>query len=118
LNCRRLGFNQRRSELFGLLLFLTRLDSATPLVEAQTAAGSAPVGELTYGGKEFNLYNSQLGFEQTGNLITKSINAYNQLRPHASCDYMAPEQTHLKSGQLNKRWKNYNKHHNYEKATV
>ena len=67
---------------------------------------------------EFNLYNTQLGFEQTGNLITKSINAYNQLRPHASCDYMTPSQTHLKSGQLNKRWKNYNNHYNHEKATV
>jgi hypothetical protein len=52
LSCRRLGFNQRRFELCGLLLFLTRLDSATPLVEAQTAASSAPVGKLTYGGKK------------------------------------------------------------------
>jgi putative transposase len=67
---------------------------------------------------EFNLYNSQLGFEQTGNLIAKSINAYNKLRPHASCDYMTPEQTHLQSGQLNKRWKNYNQHYKHEKATV
>jgi putative transposase len=66
---------------------------------------------------EFNLYNSQLGFEQTSNLITKSINAYNQLRPHASCDYMTPEQTHLQSGKLNKRWKNYNRTYNHEKTT-
>ena len=55
----------------------------------------------------FNLFNSQLGFEQTSNLITKSIRAYNHLRPHASCDYMTPEQAHLQSGQLNKRWKTY-----------
>jgi transposase InsO family protein len=67
---------------------------------------------------EFNLYNTQLGFEQTSNLITKSISAYNQLRPHASCDYMTPDQTHLQSGQLNKRWKTYNQHYNNEKATV
>jgi hypothetical protein len=33
LSCRRLGFNQRRFELCGLLLFSTRLDSATPLVD-------------------------------------------------------------------------------------
>lgn len=67
---------------------------------------------------EFNLYNSQIGFKHTGILISKSINAYNQLRPHASCDYMTPNETHLKSGQLNKRWKNY-KHQNYhEKTTV
>lgn len=67
---------------------------------------------------EFNLYNSLLGFEQTGKLITKSINAYNSLRPHASCDYMTPEQTHLKSGQLNKRWKNYVQHYNHKKTSV
>ena len=67
---------------------------------------------------EFNLFNSQLGFEQTSNLITKSIRAYNHLRPHASCDYMTPEQAHLQSGQLNKRWKTYNHHYNLEKATV
>jgi putative transposase len=67
---------------------------------------------------EFNLYNSPLGFKHTGILITKYINAYNQLRPHASCDYMTPDETHLKSGQLNKRWKSY-KHQNYhEKTTV
>lgn len=67
---------------------------------------------------EFNLYNSQLGFEQTGNLITKSIHAYNNLRPHASCDYMTPDETHLKSGLLNKRWKNYNRNYNHEQTTV
>ena len=67
---------------------------------------------------EFNLYNSQLGFEQTGKQISKSINAYNSLRPHASCDYLTPEETHLKSGQLNKRWKNYNHNYNHEKTAV
>ena len=67
---------------------------------------------------EFNLYNSQQGFEQTSKLINRSINAYNVLRPHASCDYMTPEQAHFESGQLNKRWKNYNKNINYEKIPV
>lgn len=67
---------------------------------------------------EFNLYNTQLGFEQTRNLISKSINAYNKLRPHASCDYMTPEEAHLKSGTMNKRWKNYNRTYSHQKATV
>jgi transposase InsO family protein len=67
---------------------------------------------------EFNLYNSQLGFEQTGKLITKSINAYNSLRPHASCDYMTPDVTHSKSGTLSKRWKKYNRKYYHEKLTV
>ena len=67
---------------------------------------------------EFNLYNSQLAFEQTGKLISKSMNAYNNLRPHASCDYKTPEETHLTSGHLNKRWKNYNHNYNHEKTAV
>jgi len=58
---------------------------------------------------EFNLHSSQLGFEQTYNQISKSIKAYNEMRPHASCDYLTPEQAHLQSEQLAKRWKNYNK---------
>ena len=56
---------------------------------------------------EFNLYSSVLGFENTKALIAKSIKSYNELRPHASCDYLTPEQAHLTSGSLNKRWKNY-----------
>lgn len=58
---------------------------------------------------EFNLHSSQLGFEQTYNQIRKSVKAYNEIRPHASCDYLTPEQAHLQSEYLAKRWKNYNK---------
>jgi len=57
---------------------------------------------------EFSLYSSQFGFEETSYKIEKSITAYNRLRPHASCDYLTPEQAHQKSGPLKKRWKNYN----------
>lgn len=67
---------------------------------------------------EFNLYNTQMGFEQTKNLIAKTINAYNKLRPHASCDYMTPEEAHLKSGTMKKRWKKYNRTYNHQKAVV
>lgn len=56
---------------------------------------------------EFNLYSSQVGFDETCNRIEKSIITYNQSRPHASCDYLTPEQAHHSSGTLKKRWKNY-----------
>jgi putative transposase len=56
---------------------------------------------------EFNLYSSQFGFEETSRVIEKTIAAYNQLRPHASCDYLTPDQAHQKNGTLKKRWKNY-----------
>lgn len=56
---------------------------------------------------EFNLYSSNVGFEETCKRVRKSIEAYNNMRPHASCDYMVPEQAHRQSGILKKRWKNY-----------
>lgn len=58
---------------------------------------------------EFNLHSSQSGFEQTCARVSKSIRAYNELRPHASCDYLTPLQAHLQSAELPKRWKNYNR---------
>ena len=67
---------------------------------------------------EFNLYSSTLGFDQTGYQVSKSIKSYNELRPHASCDYLTPNQAHLKSDKLKKRWKNYNRSFNYEKTVV
>jgi putative transposase len=56
---------------------------------------------------EFNLYNSQLGFEATGQLINTSITAYNEQRPHGSCDFLTPQQAHQQQGTLKKRWKQY-----------
>ncbi|MGY4383913.1 transposase InsO family protein, partial [Pedobacter sp. UYP24] len=41
--------------------------------------------------------------------IEKSINAYNYLRPHDSCESLTPVQAHKKTGTLNKNWKNYRK---------
>jgi putative transposase len=67
---------------------------------------------------EFNLHSGQLGFEQTYNQIKRSIKVYNEIRPHSSCDYLTPNQAHLQSENLKKRWKNYNKKFNYEKTAV
>lgn len=67
---------------------------------------------------EFNLYSSQLSFEQTYNQIKKSIKVYNEIRPHSSCDYLNPNQAHLQSEKLNKRWKSYNKSYYHEKTFV
>ena len=40
------------------------------------------------------------------------------MRQHAGRDYMTPEEKHLTSGQLNKRWKNYNHNYNHGKTAV
>lgn len=58
---------------------------------------------------EFNLYSSQQSFEQTYDRIVRSITAYNEIRPHGSCDYLTPSQAHQKEGPLKKRWKKYPK---------
>lgn len=41
--------------------------------------------------------------------IQQMVYHYNHTRPHASCDYLTPEQAHAQSGILKKRWKNYYK---------
>ena len=67
---------------------------------------------------EFNLYASAVGFEQTKLQIDRSINAYNRLRPHASCDYLTPNQAHKQTENLKKRWKNYKLNFNQQKTVV
>ncbi len=58
---------------------------------------------------EFDLYSSQQGLEETRQRIARHITAYNQIRPHDSCDRLTPEQAHNRSGPLAKRWKNRNR---------
>jgi putative transposase len=56
---------------------------------------------------EFNLYSSVLSFEDTYHLIIQSVDAYNSLRPHGSCDYLTPVRAHNQAKTLKKRWKKY-----------
>ena len=56
---------------------------------------------------EFNLYSSPVDFEQTYGKIKDSIKAYNELRPHGSCDYLTPCQAHQQGNVLQRRWQNY-----------
>lgn len=41
-------------------------------------------------------------------VVKDTVRIYNSLRPHASCDYLTPNQAHNRNGVLKKRWKNYN----------
>jgi putative transposase len=56
---------------------------------------------------EFNLYSSQLNFEQTYQKVLESITAYNEIRPHGSCDNLTPNQAHQTLTPMKKRWKSY-----------
>lgn len=58
---------------------------------------------------EFNLHESRVGFEATYQLVNEAILTYNQQRPHASCDFLTPDQAHQMQGPLKKRWKQYPK---------
>jgi len=58
---------------------------------------------------EFRLYTSQHGFETTAILVQQAIAAYNNMRPHASVDYLTPQKAHEQKGLLKKRWKPYRK---------
>jgi hypothetical protein len=57
--------------------------------------------------EEFSLYESRLGWEATYERIKSSIRAYNEERPHDSCDRLTPEQAHQRQGLLKKWWKTY-----------
>ena len=65
---------------------------------------------------EFNLNSSQLGFEQTLLKVKNAIENYNLMRPHLSCNFLTPNQAHLESLPMLKRWKNYNKNFSKERA--
>ena len=54
---------------------------------------------------EFGLDDEFDNFEQAKQAVDRAINIYNNLRPHASCDYMTPEQAHQVKGKIRKRWK-------------
>lgn len=41
--------------------------------------------------------------------IAQAVKVYNEKRPHASVDYLTPEQAHWKEGPLKRRWKSYSK---------
>jgi putative transposase len=58
---------------------------------------------------EFNLYDSQQNFEATHERIGNSIEIYNTMRPHSSCNLLTPQQAHLQSGKLPQKWKTYPK---------
>lgn len=59
--------------------------------------------------QEWNLDQTFDTFEQAQKAIQNAIYHYNHSRPHASCNYLTPVQTHKLSGQLPKRWKHKSK---------
>lgn len=54
---------------------------------------------------EFNVGGKFDSFQQASAAVTYAINIYNNLRPHASINYLTPQQAHLQQGQIPARWK-------------
>lgn len=54
---------------------------------------------------EFGLNEKFDTFQQASAKVTYAIDVYNNLRPHASIDYLTPQQAHLQQGAIPARWK-------------
>jgi len=54
---------------------------------------------------EFNLDSDFECMELASGAVDNAVAIYNQLRPHASCDYQTPELTHQQQGPIQMRWK-------------
>lgn len=56
--------------------------------------------------------------KEAAKAINKIIHTYNNKRPHASIDYLTPDQAHTHEGLLMKRWKKYQKKRRNVSKTV
>ena len=56
---------------------------------------------------EFGLAETRPSCASATEQVTRSVRAYNELRPHGSCDFLTPSQAHERDGPLVRRWKNY-----------
>lgn len=58
---------------------------------------------------EFKLHQTYKSRTEALLAVKRSINAYNNLRPHMSCNFLTPVQAHVTDQALIKRWKNSRK---------
>ena len=56
---------------------------------------------------EFGLGLTLPSFAHATEQVARAVRAYNELRPHGSCDFLTPAQAHECEGPLVQRWKNY-----------
>jgi putative transposase len=48
-----------------------------------------------------------INYQEAKQAIAAAISIYNYQRPHRSIDMLIPVETHLREGELKRRWKNY-----------
>jgi len=81
----------------------------TASCSAPSSPQENPVAERINGilKQEFLLTEKRRSFKDVMEKLSESIRVYNQVRPHASINYMTPQQAHDCNGPLRKRWKAY-----------
>jgi putative transposase len=93
-------------------------------VKASCTAPSSPqenpVAERLNGilKNELLLVEDDRTFEEVLKKLPEAIRIYNELRPHASIDYLTPVKAHQSSGKLRKRWKRYPRHRKPDSPTM
>jgi transposase InsO family protein len=55
--------------------------------------------------REFHLRKTFASYPQAVDAVNKAIDYYNRVRPHMSCNDLTPNQAHLTSGVLKRKWK-------------
>jgi len=56
---------------------------------------------------EFFLDRKFASYEDALHAVRQGVRIYNEHRLHSSCDYLTPNNAHLQSGKLTRRWKTY-----------
>jgi putative transposase len=56
--------------------------------------------------EEFYLNKTFDSFAEAEQAVHQAIEKYNNVRPHASCDYLTPAMAHEQNGILRRHWKN------------
>ena len=86
-------------ESHGIALSMTQRGNPTDNAVAERVNGILK--------EEFGLGQTLPGFAQAADQVARAVRAYNELRPHSSCDFLTPAQAHEREGPLVQRWKNY-----------
>jgi putative transposase len=53
---------------------------------------------------EYDLHTTFNDYLDANEAVKSAVHKYNNLRPHASCDYLVPAEAHKQTGDMRKRW--------------
>lgn len=88
-----------------------REHSIKPSMAARGKSHENPIAERVNGIVKVDLGCDRVyeGIEQATQAFERIITIYNSKRLHSSCDYLTPEQAHLRKGKLKRHWTNTRK---------